>query len=225
MTGLVRKAMLLSACGTLFAAAAMAGVPSPANSGGWLVGGGGQSYIRVVGTNLGTPDPNGAFTLTVRDLGNNPLPNVQVVVDLGACSDARLCSGPAAAGQTIDCPTKTVRGFTNGSGQITFNIVGAGVNTGAVAGPGVGCANIVADGVSLTHPTVNLIDENGAATANGVEVTDLSAWLKDLGTGFYFGRSDFDQLGTVDVVDLSRWLNFLGTGFSASGCSTTYCTP
>jgi hypothetical protein len=77
--------------------------------------------------------------------------------------------------------------------------------------------------VSLVHPTVNIYDENGGVTTQGMEVTDLSAFLKDLGTGFYFGRSDFNQGGSLEVVDLSVFLSKLGTGFSANGCSTTYC--
>ncbi|MBI5709677.1 MAG: hypothetical protein HZC42_05130 [Candidatus Eisenbacteria bacterium] len=216
MTGLVRKATLLTACGMLVAAAVMAGVPSPINSTK-------PSYIDVVGTNSGVPDPYGTFTIVVRDLGSNPIANSQVVLDFLACTDMNLC-GDAVAGQTLDCPTRTVRGFTDGTGSITFTVVGAAKNLGAAAGPGAGCVNILADGVSLIHATATEIDENGAISTNGVEVTDLSAWLKDLGTGFYFGRSDFNHLGSVDIVDLSVWLGRLGTGQSASGClSNIYC--
>jgi hypothetical protein len=214
MTGLVRKASLITACGLLVAAVASASVPDPAHSTK-------PSFIVLVGTNAGTADPNGSFTVVVRDVANNPIPNSQVIVDFGACSDSRLCSSDVS--KTVDCPTETIRGFTDGTGSITFDVVGAGKNTGAAAGPGAGCANITADGVSLIHPTVNVYDENGAQTTAGMEVTDLSAFLKDLGTGFYFGRSDFNQGGTLEVVDLSVFLGKLGTGFSANGCSVTYC--
>ena len=218
MTGLVRKATLLTACGMLVAAAAMAGVPSPINSTK-------PSYIDVVGTNAGTPDPWGTFTIVVRDLGSNPIANSQVVLDFLACTDMDLCSA-VVAGQTVDCPTMTVRGFTDALGSITFTVLGAARNTGAAAGPGGGCVNVLADGVSLIHATATEIDENGDVTTNGVEVTDLSAWLKDLGTGFYLGRSDFNHNAAVDIVDLSVWLGRLGTGQSSSGCfSATYCTP
>lgn len=213
MTGLVRKASLITACGLLVAAVASAAVPDPAHSTK-------PAYIVVVGQNAGTPDPNGSFTVVVRDVANNPIANSQVIIDFGACSDSRTTT-VAAAGQTVDCPTHTVRGFTNGSGSITFDIVGGGRNTGAAAGPGGNCANITADGVSLFHPTVNVYDENGDVTTPGMEVTDLSAFLKDLGTGFYFGRSDFNQGGSLEVVDLSVFLSKLGTGFSANG--STYC--
>ncbi len=227
MTGLVRTASLLTVCGLLAAAAASAGVPSPANSTK-------PSFIALVGRNPSnvTPnqgDPSGTFTVVVKDVANNPIPNSQVIVDLGACSDARLCSS-VAAGQTADCPTKTVRGFTDGTGSITFTIIGAGTNSGASPGPGAGCANITADGVSLVHPTNVIYDQNGAATppVPGMEVTDLSKFLVDLGTGFYFGRSDYSALdgvdqGVISVIDLSKFLVRLGTGQSANGCSVALC--
>jgi len=177
--------------------------------------------VRVVGTDGTSPDPAGTFTLTVRDCGNNPQPNVQVIVDFGFCSDVEICD-VAPPGQIVDCPTKTIRGFTNGAGQITFTIVGAGRNTGAGPGPGVGCANILLNSVSITHPTVVVFDQNGLVLTPGVEVTDLAAWLKDFGTGFYFGRSDYDMLGAVDVADLSAWLKIFGAARSFSGC-TSYC--
>lgn len=216
MTGLVRKASLFAACGLLVASAALAGVPSPGNS-SW------PTYVKMMGTSGGVNDPAASFNVTVRDLANNPIANSLVVLDLANCTDARLCSD-AIPGLTIDCVTKTVRAFTNGSGQVSLMSIGAAVNTGAMPGPGAGCARILADGVNLVNATHNVYDENGALTANGVEVTDLSAFLKDLGTGTYFGRSDFNQLGTVDVVDLAVWLGVFGAGSSASGCfSTTYC--
>ncbi|HTO91529.1 MAG TPA: hypothetical protein VMJ70_10400, partial [Candidatus Sulfotelmatobacter sp.] len=66
MTGLVRKATFLVACGVLVASAAMASVPSPANS---TV----PTCINLVGTNGTSADPAGAFTVTVKDLANVPI--------------------------------------------------------------------------------------------------------------------------------------------------------
>lgn len=221
MTGLVRKASLFSACGLVLAAVAMAGVPSPGFSTK-------PAYIDLMGTNSGTPDPSGAFTVIVRDFNNLPIANSQVVVDIKNCTDLRLCTAVVGA-VTLDCPTATVRGFTNGSGSITFNILGAGRNTGNAPGAAAGCANIIADGVSLVHPTVTAYDENGAITANGVGGSDLSAWMSDfgnVGTSGYKGRSDFNHGGTLDGVDLSFWLSKFGSGASASGCfGVSYCTP
>lgn len=217
MTGLVRKATLLTVCGLLVATAVMAGVPSPGNSTK-------PGYIDVVGTQAGTPDPRGTFTIVVRDLGNNPIANSQVILDFLACSDLNLCQAVIGA-QVLDCPTRTIRAFTDATGSITFKVVGAAKNTGNAPGAAGGCVNILADGVSLIHATATAVDENGAITANGVEVTDLSAWLKDLGAGLYKGRSDYNHDAGVGIQDLSVWLGVLGSGQSSSGCyaPATYC--
>lgn len=216
MTGLVRRVALLTVCGLTVAAAAMASVPSPGNSTK-------PSFVDVVGMSSTTPDARGTFTVVVRDIGNNPIANSQVVIDFGACTDMNLCQAVVGS-QVLDCPTRTVRAFTNAAGSVTFTVVGAAKNTGGAAGPGLGCVNILADGVSLIHATATEFDENGAIAANGVEVTDLSAWLKDLGTGNYFGRSDYSHSGAVDIVDFSILLNVLGAGTSGNGCfGATYC--
>ena len=221
MTGLVRKASLFCALGLMVAASAMAAVPSPALSQK-------PAYIDVVGTQSGTPDPGGAFTIIVRDFASTPIANSQVVIDFLACTDMNLCTAVVGT-QVQDCPTRTVRGFTDGTGSITFTILGAGKNTGIPAGPGAGCANIIADGVSLVHPTATEYDENGAVSNNGVGGTDLSSFLYDfghVGTNGYKGRSDFSHSGALDGVDLSLWISKFGSNKSVSGCfGVSYCTP
>ena len=85
MTGLVRKASLLAAAGVLMASAAFAGVPSAANSTGM------PSFIPLVTRDaLGNPDAKlfgtvspAGFSITVRDLANNPLNRLPVVSRLG----------------------------------------------------------------------------------------------------------------------------------------------
>ena len=80
MTGLVRKATLLTACGMLLAAAAMAGVPSAANSTT-------PGAVLLVGRNVAGPDTtDGVFQVVVRDLANNPINASAVVVDFAAAS-------------------------------------------------------------------------------------------------------------------------------------------
>ncbi len=79
MTGLVRKAILLSVCGLLFAGAAFASVPSATNS--TLPAG-----VKLVGTPAGVADPSGQFTVTVRDLANNLIANSAVVIDVSGCT-------------------------------------------------------------------------------------------------------------------------------------------
>jgi len=171
----------------------------------------------------GVPDPNGRFQVVLRDVANNPIANWEIIVDFSGCSDLKLCD-VAPPGQFVDCRTKTVRGYTDAQGSIWFDVVGEGTNLGASPGPATGCAKITAQYLEdLISPTVNIYDQNGAVGTKGMEVTDLSAFLKDLGTGMYFGRSDYNQGGALEVIDLSVFLSRFGTGFSSEGCTTTYC--
>jgi hypothetical protein len=206
MTGLVRKATLLVACGLLAASAAMAAVPSPANSTS-------PTCINLVGTAAGVVDAAGNFSVTVRDLANVPINNSLVVVDFSGCSGLQICD--TQPGYTVDCATQTVRGFSGPGGVITFKIAGH-ANTVCDAAPrnAYNCAKIFADGVLLSSPSAHAFDLNGA----GVAPSDLSAWLCD-----FFGpnspsRSDYNCSGGTDPADLSVWLvNFFGSG-GASGC-------
>lgn len=225
MTGLVRKATLLSACGLLAAATAMAGVPDPANSTK-------PARINVLGTQTGNPDPNAAFSVVVRDLANNPIANSSVVIDLINCTDTRISNQTAnIAGQTVDCPLKTVRELTDATGTVSMSVLGGATNpSGAsAAGPGGGCVRIFADGVLLGTATALVFDQNGGSLpgADGVEISDLSRWLVDFGSGVYKGRSDYNHAaspGVVGIDDLSVWLGRFGAGTSASGTfSAGFC--
>jgi hypothetical protein len=222
MTGLVRKATLLSACGLLAAATAMAGVPDPANSSKPV-------RVSVLGTQTGNADPNAAFPVVVRDLANNPIPSSSVVIDLVNCTDTRISNQTAnIAGQTVDCALKTVRALTDATGSVTMSVLGAAMNpSGASApGPGAGCVRIFADGVLLGTATALVFDQNGGSIpgSDGVEISDLSRWLVDFGSfgagGPYVGRSDYNHIaspGNIGIDDLSAWLVRFGAGTSASG--------
>jgi hypothetical protein len=207
MTGLVRKAMLLTAAGCLVASVAAAGVPSAANS---TVPGG----IRLVGSKAGVPDPHGTFSIVVRDLANNPLNGASVVIDLSGCGDLNLCSEQLDAGATVTCPAKTTRKFTDISGTVTFTVLGS---SHGLASELQGAGRIYANGTLIGSPTVAAFDLDGAS---GVGINDLSRWLIDFGTSGNppFGRSDLDLGGTVGINDLSRWLQEFGFGTSLTSC-------
>jgi len=206
MTGLVRKATFLVACGVLVASAAMASVPSPANS---TV----PACINLVGSNGAAADPAGAFTVTVKDLANVPINNSLVVVDLSACSGLQICTNQP--GFTVDCPTQTLRGFTGAGGTITFNIIGH-ANSPCDAAPrnAYNCARVFADGVLLGSPSAHAFDLNGS----GVTAADLSSWLCDFFGGNNGSRSDYNCSGSVDAADLSSWLGNFFTAGGAQGC-------
>jgi hypothetical protein len=210
MTGLVRKAMLLTAAGCLIASAAMAGVPSPGNS---TV----PPCISLVGSLAGAPDAVGTFTVTVRDLANNPLNGASVVVDLSGCTDLAICSDQLDAGALVNCAAKTTRKFTNLAGQVSFIVLG-GSNGSGNATTLLGGAKIYANGTLIGSPTAAAFDLDGS---NGVGINDLSVWLTDFGTlgNPAFGRSDFDCSGSVGINDLSVWLTEFGNGTSAASCA------
>jgi hypothetical protein len=218
MTGLVRKAALFAVCGLLAASAAFASVPSPALSTC-------PPCINLVGDDgAGTIDGDGEFCVTVNDLNNVPINNSLVVVDFSGCDGIVICDNNEFGG-TVDCATKTVRGFTTAGGVICFRIKGHGTNLGddppyAAAN----CAKIFADGVLLCSPSVGTFDHDGA----GVGAGDLAAWIGDFfqvnfGPGPY-NRSDYDCDGVVGAGDLSEWIGVFFdvnlNGPSSNNCPT-----
>ena len=210
MTGLVRKATLLTAAGLMIASAAMAGVPSPGNSTT-------PACITLVGNAGGIPDAAGMFTITVRDLANNPLNGASVVVDLSGTTDLRICSNQLDAGALVNCAAKTTRKFTNALGQVTFIVLG-GSNGAGNATTLIGGGRIYANGVLIASPTVSAYDLDNSS---GVGANDLSAWLGDFGSGSPFGRSDYDCSSTIGANDLSIWLTAFGSGSSTTSCAVS----
>ena len=154
MTGLVRKATLLTAAGMLVATAAMAGVPSAANSTT-------PACITLVGSLAGVPDAAaGQFTVTVRDLANNPLNGASVVIDLSGCADLAICSDQLDANALVNCGAKTTRKFTDATGKVTFVVLG-GSNGGGNASTLLGGGKIFANGTLLQTPTVSAHQKRG----------------------------------------------------------------
>ena len=174
MTGLVRKAAALAACGVMFAAVAFAGVPSPGNSTTPL-------RINLVGHSIGTGQPDGAqlfstVTVTVRDLGNNVIANSSVVIDFSGCvSDTRIGDVQPLAGLTANCGTKGVSTLTDIAGVATFTVEGGGI-----AGAGAhafGAGKVYADGVLLGNINVGLFDLNGVTGVDGLDLSVFGAAL------------------------------------------------
>jgi hypothetical protein len=211
MTGLVRKATLLTAAGLLAASAAMAGVPSAANSTT-------PSCVPLVGSSAGVPDAFGTFTVIVRDLANNPLSGASVVVDLSGCSELALCNDQLDANALVTCLSKTTRKFTDGLGSVQFIVLGGG--NGSPAATLLGGGKIFANGTLIASPTVNAYDENGIG---GLGAADLSAFLGDFASGNPYGRSDFDCSNALGAADLSKWLTLFAGGTSTSSCIGVVC--
>ena len=217
MTGLVRKAAVLAACGVLFGAAvAFAGVPDPINS---TV----QSRINLVGVDAGSGNANGAaagatFTVTVRDLAANPIANSSVVLDFSLdLSDTRIADTQPFAGLTTNCGTHGVSALTDAGGVATFVVVGGG--TSVLGAAHANNCKVFADGVLLGTTHVGYYDQDGVG---GVAIPDLSRWAADFFGGTNPERSDYDDAGGVAVPDLSLWSATFFAGLSNQSAAT-YC--
>ena len=213
MTGLVRKATLLTAAGLLAASAAMAGVPSAANS---TV----PACISLVGSAAGVPDVLGTFSITVRDLANNPLSGASVVIDLSNCTELAICEDQLDANALVTCGAKTTRKFTDGLGQVTFIVLGGG--NGLAASTLLGGGRVFANGTLIGSPTVAAYNLDGQLNVGG---SDLALFLGDFASGQNYGRSDFDCSANIGGGDLSFWLAGFSAGGSQSFCPTPNSCP
>jgi hypothetical protein len=229
MTGLVRKASLLSVCGLFIAGSAMAFVPSPVTSSI-------PCAVNLVGSNAPntTTDPLGDFTITIKDIAGNPIQNSAVVVDFsGCCNDIHLSTTQHGAGVTLDAPNKRILATTNASGQVTLRIQGAATKSAVTPG-NIGCAKILADNVlisdGINHPAVNVgvFDLDGAVGGNGVGAADLSQFLTDSFAASYRQRADYDHSSAcvfaVGAPDLSKLLTLsFAAGSGTNGPAYTAC--
>jgi len=215
MTGLVRRAALLSLGGLFVARSAMACLPSgtfstfPPNN-----------CVKLAGRNLsGTADAAGTFSLIIRSGSGLLIPNSNVVLDFSSCPDVHMASqadllglaGNPNAGLTENAALKTVTraaGPANGQalGAVSFTLLGG--STGGGNGSGVLCARVIADNVQIGMLTIAVYDWDGSRT---IDSGDLSGAMGDTfapGSGSTAkARSDFDCNGTVNSGDLSALLS------------------
>ncbi len=211
MTGLVRRATLITAVGVMAASAALAGVPSSGTStqpGGIILG----------GTNGGVVDPFVEATYTIRDGSSNLVPNSVIIINFSGCvqpNDLRLCNNQpyVSFSQTLNCGAKTVSATTNGTGVAKFRIRGGAANNGGnPAGVGVNCATVTVDGVPFSNLTVSAPDENNDGLVN---LLDTAAYFDDR-NGAYRGRSDFDAAyGVINLLDTAKYFDIRNGGGAA----------
>lgn len=189
---------------------ALATPPFPANS---TV----PSCISLVGSAAGVPATAfGAFSVTFRDLANNPIPDAAITIDLSGCPDLHLCADQLDPDAVVDCLHKTVTKRTGVDGIAHFTVLG-----GSNGGSGVTLLNggkIYGEGFLLGAPTVSAFDLDGAG---GVGINDLSVWLSDFGSLQPYGRSELDCNGALGVNDLSLWLKAFGSNSQLASCPST----
>jgi hypothetical protein len=246
MTGLVRKATLLTVCGlTLMAGAAMAGIPAAANS---------QKPCVIlmdlpnstnnVGANAGVCG-QAALKVIVRDALNNPVANSDVVLDFSTCGGSpgpiMLADTQSDPAVTTACAGRTVLKTTNALGEVCFSVEGASnvvdpsggypFYTGLAArnlGPsaGVVCCKVYASGVLLGTQLaiVNKYDLNADGAVAG---TDGSYHLAAQGfqlAGQYRTFPDYNCDGTVSASDASLLLSAQGNALAGEVVyAGTYC--
>ena len=159
----------------------------------------------------------GAFSVVVRDLANNPMPDRTVEFRILNCEGARLSADALQPGVTTRCATHGITAVTDLRGEVRMTLFGGGT-VGSAPGGGP-CAQVFAAGVLLGTTSVALLDLDGS---RGVGINDLSLWLSDFGLAEPISRSDYDGDGTLTVSDLSLWLEAWSRGTSAEG-ATSYC--
>lgn len=184
MTGLVRKATLLSACGLLLAGAAMAGVPNAANS--TL-----DTHVRMSdGTTVSGPsfmdginshtDFCASTAFTIRDGLNNTVGFASVTIDFSQCAAgaAILCTNQDDPAITIGCLGRTATKNANSAGLVSFNLRGEGLSPNGTL---PNCARVYAGGQLMGTLQVKVM------------------------------RYDLDNTGTVGAGDGTAWVDrFLG---------------
>ena len=211
MTGLIRKATLLSACALLAATAAMAGVPDPGHCSF-------PTFIKLAGNAAGVVDSvKTVFAVSVADVAGNAINASNVVVDLTGCADVRLASNQLNAAKTTTCSGSfhgSVSAYTNAAGQVRFAIVGNSAGAATQVGA---FAKIYADGVLLTTISAATFDLDGASGVNG---SDLSKLLTDLGLHINYNRDDYDGNALANGSDLSVMLGEIGLHASTATGAT-----
>lgn len=210
MTGLVRKAILLSAVGLVVAGAALAGVPSAGNSTK-------PAAINTTGyTN--PPDPAGAVLYVIRDAANAVVANAEVVLDFTPCTDVKLSQNISGANVVTTCVSKRVTGNTNGLGVLTVNVVAGGNGTLAPRATH-DCVLVTVNSVPFPNINAATFDRDAAG---GVGAGDFSLVSFDFVNNPSAGRSDFDNNGSVGAGDFSLIIPIFVNGGSALSGSP-YC--
>ena len=210
MTGLIRKATLLSVCGLLVAGVAMASVPNAAQSTC-------PNVIRLSHLVTGAvPYPGALFTVVVRDIGGNPVWGSKVEVDFNTVApDMRFSC--AQTGVTV--VGKTVYALTDPTGTVSFTILGNALGAPFSA---FNMGKCTADGILLKNVGVATYDYDAAS---GIASGDLSLFVTDFFTPNGAERTDLDGNGLVNSGDLSLWVTayfYDNPGTSATG---PYCSP
>jgi hypothetical protein len=212
----LRLAARLAALAVILGAApAFAGLPSPGNV---VIS---TNRINLVGYSSFAADPLNAadsteykakLTVTVRDLANNPIPGLPVVIDFSGCtSDVRISAAQSYHAQTTGCASALVQDYTTADGSVSFVVMGG--LAGRTDHP-AGCARVFVDSYFAGNLGVGAFDQTGSG---GMTLADIAWFWSDVGSGGFHDRSDLNGDGALTLADLAYAWRAMGARFDASG--------
>jgi len=165
--------------------------------------------IRLVASNGAAPaSAFGQFEVLIRDLANNPMPDVSVVIDLSWIPELALATDQLDPDVVLNCGFGTVGKISDVNGRVVFCIVGGG-RAGVPPSALLGAGRIYANGTLIATPTVSAFDLDGL---HGLGAGDLTQFLNDFSTGVNYGRSDYDCSDYLGAGDLVIWLTAFSSG-------------
>ena len=218
MTGLVRKATLLTVGGLLLAGAAMAGIPSSANS---TI----PTCITVMDGSVPALCGGPLALFTIKDANNNAVGSVTIVLDFTTCSpDASVDECNAQPDPTIgstgviEGPFETLAYTADLSGQLCTSVIGSGTNVTPLASGRPVCCKIYAASQFMGTATVTVVryDLSGDGLVGGL---DGSLWVSDFFNANYNSRADYDCSGTIGGLDGSLWVASFFTWTAGLPCT------
>ncbi len=208
------------ACALLLAAAAhAASIPNPTN---WSID---SDHINLVGVwsrasdrwNAADSLAYGArVTVTVRDIANNPVAGVPVVIDFSACPGLLISGTQSYRGMIAGCTSPSVLNYTTPNGTVSFVVVGS--LQGRAEQPRA-CAIVYVDSYLLGRLSVGVYDQTGTG---GLTLADIGLFWADVNSGTYHARCDLDGNGALTLADVAYVWDANLTPFDVS--ATTVCS-
>jgi hypothetical protein len=182
--------------------------------------------IRLVGASFsGEPDTLGTFTIVIRDLGYNPWPYADLLLDFGAVTDVAICP-VQAPGLLARVQSRTIEARTDAAGVLRVAVLGHAI-PGAPASP----PNSVRVWFRTNSPFYGDIDVGRTSCSafdlngGGMSGSDFALWLRSFVSGANPALSDYDADGVVKGADLSLWFCVFFYGGSTVACPAVVTGP
>jgi len=179
--------------------------------------------INLVGQTNNVPDSHGACQMTIRDASNNPIANVPVTIDFSYCPHIEICP-TQGCGSVVDATGKKVTRYTDGTGRVTFTIIGKATRSEPPDQFYYAYVDIP-NSPPIAQIKVAAYDQDGG----GVSALDLSDVYADVLSPHYYERSDFDWIhgpsNHYNALEISKDYAVVVAGQSADGCLVPESPP